>query len=121
MTALVVLALSWSGADAKPPLGKLGELDVTVGKAKRTALVYAPMTAAKTDAPVVFAFHGHGGTAEKASAEFGYHTHWPEAITVYMQGQPIPSTTDPQGKKAGWQHEVGQVIHGVKDRDLEFF
>lgn len=84
----------------------------------REALVHVP-TAAKTDAaPVVFAFHGHGGTMERAAKMFGYHTEWPEAIVVYMQGLKTPGQlTDPEGKKPGWQKTVGDQA----DRDLKFF
>lgn len=93
------------------------QVHVKVGDITRKALVYAPPTASKTEAPVVFAFHGHGGSAENAAKDFNYQKHWPQAITVYMQGLPIPGTTDPAGKRAGWQHEVGEL----EDRDLKFF
>ena len=84
----------------------------------RAALVYAPVTAKTNPAPVVFAFHGHGGTMERASKMFGYHTEWPEAIVVYMQGLNTPGQlTDPEGKKPGWQKTVGDQ----NDRDLKFF
>jgi polyhydroxybutyrate depolymerase len=56
----------------------------------REALVYAPPAAKTTASPVVFAFHGHGGTVDKAAAGFAYQTHWPEAIVVYMQGVNTP-------------------------------
>jgi polyhydroxybutyrate depolymerase len=66
----------------------------------------------------MFVFHGHGGTAKHAATRYAYHKHWPEAITVYPQGLPTPGKlTDPEGKKSGWQHGVGDQ----KDRDLKFF
>ena len=53
-----------------------------------------------------------------AARTFGYHTLWPEAIVVYMQGLNTPGRlTDPEGKKPGWQHAPGQQ----GDRDLKFF
>src|SRR5262245_11759076 len=107
----VVLSLN-SAALAQP---KAKEFRVKVDGANREAIIYAPAAAGK--APVVFAFHGHGGTAAKAADMFHLQKLWPEAIVVYLQGLPIPSNTDPAGKKAGWQHEVGQV----GDRDLKFF
>lgn len=81
----------------------------------RQALVHIP----KTDAPmpVVFTFHGHGGTMGNAARTFGYHTLWPEVIVVYMQGLPTPGMTDPDGKKPGWQKTPGDQ----GDRDLKFF
>jgi len=81
----------------------------------RQALIHVP----KTDPvkPVVFAFHGHGGTMRTAARTFNYHTLWPEAIVVYMQGLPTPGKTDPDGKKPGWQKSPGDQ----GDRDLKFF
>lgn len=84
----------------------------------REALVHIPATAKTNAAPVVFAFHGHGGTMRNAARTFGYHQIWPEAIVVYMQGLNTPGRlTDPEGKKPGWQHSVG----AQGDRDLKFF
>ncbi len=84
----------------------------------RQALVYAPESAVKTDAPLVFAFHGHGGSMRNAAATFNVHKLWPEAIVVYMQGLPTPGVlTDPEGKKNGWQMATGDQ----GDRDLKFF
>ncbi len=99
-------------ADAAPK-----KMEWTVGEAKREAIVYLPVKADKP-APVVFAFHGHGGTATHAAKTFAYQTHWPEAIVVYMQGLPTPGKlTDPEGKKSGWQSSAG----AQGDRDLKFF
>ncbi len=84
----------------------------------REALVYAPAGAATQATPVVFAFHGHGGSMNNAARMFAYHTHWPEAIVVYMQGLNTPGRlTDPNGEKPGWQRTVGDQA----DRDLKFF
>jgi len=84
----------------------------------REALLYVPSKTNNTPEPVIFAFHGHGGTAQHAARVFGFQQHWPEAVVVYMQGIPTPGRlTDPQGKRNGWQHAMGE--HG--DRDLEFF
>ncbi len=84
----------------------------------REALVYAPATARTNPAPVVFAFHGHGGSMRQAARMFRYHTHWPEAIVVYPQGLNTPGRlTDPAGRRSGWQSAVGEQ----DDRDLKFF
>jgi polyhydroxybutyrate depolymerase len=84
----------------------------------RKALVYVPPAATTTDTPLVFAFHGHGGTMLHASRTFAYQKHWPEAMVVYMQGLPTPGAiTDPDGKLPGWQKAVGDQ----GDRDLKFF
>jgi len=84
----------------------------------REALVHIPVTAKTNAAPVVFAFHGHGGSMRNAANMFGYHKIWPAAIVVYMQGLNTPGRlTDPEGKKPGWQHSVG----AQNNRDLKFF
>ena len=90
----------------------------TVDGVTREALVAAPASAKTAPTPVVFAFHGHGGNMNQAARSFGYHTVWPEAIVVYMQGLNTPGKlTDPEGKKPGWQHDIG----AQGDRDLKFF
>jgi polyhydroxybutyrate depolymerase len=111
MFTLPLLALALSAAPEPT------KHEFIVGDDKREALIYVP---AKSDKPppVVFAFHGHGGTARHAARTFAYHTHWPEAVCVYMQGLPTPGQlTDPEGKKAGWQAKAGDQ----GDRDLKFF
>jgi polyhydroxybutyrate depolymerase len=90
----------------------------TVDGAQRVALVCAPAKASTNPPPVVFVFHGHGGTMEGAARMFGIHTLWPEAVVVYPQGLNTPGRlTDPEGKRPGWQHSVG----AQGDRDLKFF
>lgn len=89
-----------------------------VGDATREALVVAPASAAKQASPLVFVFHGHGGTAKNAANKMAVHEHWADAVVVYPQGLPTPGKlTDPEGKKNGWQHAAGDQA----DRDLKFF
>ncbi|MCY2935136.1 MAG: prolyl oligopeptidase family serine peptidase [Planctomycetota bacterium] len=89
-----------------------------VQTAAREALVFAPAKARSEKTPLVFAFHGHGGTMENASIAFHLHTLWPEAIVVYPQGVKTPGRlTDPEGKRTGWQARPGTQ----NDRDLKFF
>jgi polyhydroxybutyrate depolymerase len=84
----------------------------------REALIYLPAKPSETSAPVVFGFHGHGGSMRQAARSFRLHEVWPEAIVVYMQGLPTPGRlTDPEGKRPGWQHDPGDQ----EDRDLKFF
>ena len=85
---------------------------------KRQALVCEPSKKSAARIPLVFDFHGHGGTARHAARTHGLHEAWPEALVVYMQGLNTPGKlTDPEGKKPGWQHGPGDQ----KDRDLKFF
>lgn len=93
------------------------EKEFQVDSVSRKAIIYLPKDSSKA-APVVFAFHGHGGTMQHAARTFAYQTHWPEAIVVYMQGLNTPGKlTDPEGKKSGWQSGPGDQ----QDRDLKFF
>jgi len=96
----------------------LARREWTVDGVARQALVYAPPQATTNALPVIFAFHGHGGTMRFAANKFAIHTHWPAALVVYPQGLNTPGAlVDPDGKQTGWQHAVGD--HG--DRDLKFF
>lgn len=88
-----------------------------VNGVKREAIVYVPEGATTTPAPLVFAFHGHGGSSGQFARSSEFQTAWPQAIVVYPQGLPTAGMTDPQGKKAGWQRGPG----AEGDRDLKFF
>ena len=84
----------------------------------REALIYEPSLSKTQDAPVIFIFHGHGGTMSNAARLFAYQKLWPEAICVYPQGlKTVGRLTDPEGNKSGWQAGIG----GQQDRDLKFF
>jgi polyhydroxybutyrate depolymerase len=90
----------------------------TIDGLERQALVYLPKDGNNEPAPLVFGFHGHGGSMQNADRSFGLQNHWPEAIVVYMQGVPTPGAlTDPEGKRNGWQSSIGDQ----NDRDLKFF
>jgi polyhydroxybutyrate depolymerase len=68
--------------------------------------------------PVVFVFHGHGGTSQNVARRFRIHELWPEAVVVYMQGIPgVVGIRDTEAKQNGWQKSPGEV----GDRDIKFF
>jgi len=95
----------------------LADWSLPVDSVERTALVAKP-TKASQAAPLVFAFHGHGGSAKQAARSMPIHKHWPEALVIYPQGLPTAGKlTDPEGKRAGWQMAEGTQ----GDRDLKFF
>lgn len=90
----------------------------TLDGTEREALVAAPSKTGEGKPPLIFAFHGHGGTMAHAARSFRIHELWPEAVVVYPQGLPTPGRlSDPEGKKAGWQSGAGEQ----GDRDLKFF
>jgi len=85
---------------------------------EREGLVHVPANATTQPVPIVFAFHGHGGSMRQAARSFALHTLWPEALVVYLQGLNTPGKlTDLEGRRAGWQHDRGEQ----GDRDLKFF
>jgi polyhydroxybutyrate depolymerase len=90
---------------------------------KRGALVFAPApTTGAIKHPLVFAFHGHGGTMLSFSQMVHIHTIWKEAVVVYPQGligRPVPNDT--QGLHPGWQLEANQTDGNVGNKDLDFF
>lgn len=105
-------------ADAFGQNGTTQIKDWEVDGVLRKALVYIPKGINATAAPVIFAFHGHGGTMENMFRSRGFEKLWPETIVICPQGLNTPGAlTDPEGKKSGWQKEVGVLT----DRDLKFF
>lgn len=92
------------------------EITVKVDDVDRTALVIAPENAAKVEAPLVLAFHGHGGNSRQAARSFDVSKHWPAAIVVYPQGLNTVTKNDPKGERPGWQNV--RSLNG--DRDLKF-
>jgi polyhydroxybutyrate depolymerase len=110
------LAKSATNLRARSVSVDLKRMEWKIGEATREALVYVPE--ASKDAPLVFVWHGHGGTMKHASASFALHKLWPEAIVVYPQGLPTSGKiVDPEGKLPGWQFNPGEN----EDRDLKFF
>jgi polyhydroxybutyrate depolymerase len=98
--------------------GPLVEREWVVDGVVRRALIAEPEAKAGQAGPLVFAFHGHGGTMQSAARSFPIRDFWPEALVVYPQGLKTPGKlTDPEGERPGWQH-------GAEDqggRDLNFF
>lgn len=95
----------------------LVETLVAAGK-ERTALIFAP-TQRSSGPPLVFLFHGRGGTAEGAAQRMPFHRYWPEALVAFAQGLPPgqPAIHDPEGKRPAWQRLPGEL----GDRDVLFF
>ena len=113
MLLAVALCSFAYGADK----GALERMEWQIEGVTRDALIYVPVNAKEQDTPLLFDFHGHGGTAKNAATRHNFQQRWPEAMVVYMQGLPTAGKTDPQGVKPGWQARVGDL----NDRDLKFF
>jgi len=113
---ILAIALLWLPTTAlAADKVELKKVTWKVGDDTREAMVYNPSGKAK---PVIFAWHGHGGTANFSVRKFDFHTLWPEAVVIYPQGLPTPAPlVDPDGKRSGWQKSVGDQ----GDRDLKFF
>ena len=95
---------------------KIENREWRVGGVKRTAVVVLP---AKTQgAPIVFGFHGHGGTGGYCARRWNLQALWPEAIFVYPDGLPTKTPRDPEGGKPGWMMFGGGLL---PNRDLAFF
>ena len=68
--------------------------------------------------PLVFAFHGHGGTGKNFDRKMDIEGKWPQAIVVYPDGLVgHKGKTDPNGTKPGWQTLPGET----GDEDLAFY
>lgn len=112
--APIIRATSTGGASA----AAAGERTWTARGLERKGIV-CPPTRSSGDggAPVVFVFHGHGGTAKFAQRGWQVEAKWPEAVVVYLQGLPSKGITDPAGEKNGWETQR----NSDPDRDLAFF
>ena len=90
----------------------------SVNGKQRKALVYFPSDVTNKAAPVIFAFHGHGGTMLNMYTTRSFQKLWPEAIVICPQGlNTVGLLIDPEGKKSGW------VVSSdfENNRDLQFF
>nr|WP_197718653.1 prolyl oligopeptidase family serine peptidase [Pedobacter schmidteae] len=122
LSCLLLSVASSFGQDAKLQGGKKGGAPVLmewkIGDTTRKALVYLPPGAKTNSTPVIFAFHGHGGTMSNMYTTRRFDLLWPEAIFICPQGLNTPgSLVDQEGRFPGWQKGPGVL----DDRDLKFF
>jgi len=83
-----------------------------VGSATRQAIVRLPDKV--EGAPLLLAFHGHGGRVERTARTWKVDTAWPEAVVVFLQGVPTATRNDPEGRRPGWK------MVGLANADLDF-
>jgi polyhydroxybutyrate depolymerase len=88
-------------------------IHVTVDGVDRVAYAFAPSQRTTQKPPVLFMFHGHGGSAERCIDRFGVEKRWPEAVVVYCDGLPV-KTGGGDGK--GWEIDGSE-----QNRDIKFF
>ena len=93
------------------------EKEWVIDGVSRQALLSLPQIPTDKSTPIIFVFHGHGGTMHSSVQRYNFHVQWPDAAVIYMQGLPTPGKYDPEGLKTGWQQRKGDH----KDRDLLFF
>lgn len=112
-TLLIFICIGTSLAQDLPKT-----LEWTINGQTRKALVYIPATAKTKLTPIIFAFHGHGGTMLNMYRTRGFEKLWPDAIFVCPQGLNTKGVlTDPEGKKSGWV----MTNQDDSNRDLQFF
>lgn len=100
------------------PTFGLDSISFNVNGVTRKAEIYSPIIQNYEFAPVVFVFHGHGGSMDSAALRFNIEKYWPEAIVIYPQGLNTPTNlVDKEGKSSGWQ----STIMDQNGRDIEFF
>jgi polyhydroxybutyrate depolymerase len=113
MRLMTVLALLLAAGFASA-----GErLVLSVDGVEREALLFPPATETAGTVPVVFLFHGHGGTGAGFAGKFDLHAHWPEALIIAPQGLPTRTRNDPKGRRSGWFARLSDDVN----RDLRFF
>lgn len=111
-----VLCATTLCANAQTTDRRYETMEWTIRDTLRRASVFVPAdTPSDHGAPLVFVFHGRGGTAEGASRRMYVHEFWSEAIVVYPQGLRTVGGVVASGN--GW------VVPDTEDcgRDIEFF
>jgi len=87
---VVFILLALTSALHAQSSSSLLEMKWNVNDEERTGLVHLPVLDKGLQAPLVFVWHGHGGSSRGAARQFRIHQHWPAAIVVYPQGLPTP-------------------------------
>lgn len=114
LTSLLFVAQTTAAEPRNPE-----RMEWTIDGVKREADVFLVKSEKNEPAPLVFGFHGHGGSMRNAARSFRLHDVWPEAFVVYMQGLNTPGKlTDPEGKKSKRLNECGDGTEWGKNCTL---
>lgn len=91
------------------------KMEWSVSGIKRNALVYVPSGKSSIPRPIIFLFHGHGGSMENVFYSRRFDMLWPEAIFVCPQGlNTVSALVDPKGEFPGW------LLQTENNRDIDF-
>ena len=119
LKCLLILALAFGCL--RPATAAVTDREWEIDGAGRTGIVCTPESGVQQPAegwPLVFVFHGHGGSAQQIRRQFQTDTLWPAAVVVYLQGLPtVGQLTDPQGARAGWDC----VSEPDKNKDIRLY
>ena len=105
--AILLTAFIFASAEVVEPQ----IISVNCGSGTRYAKLYQPQQKSRKSVPLVFAFHGRGGSMHKAAENIAIHNYWPEAMVVYPHGMWCDE---------GLREGLGWVI-SEQSRDLEMF
>ena len=86
-------------------------ITVDCGGVTRYAKLYVPENVGDSKLPLIFVFHGRGGSMHGVAKNIAIHNHWPDAMVVYPQGMWC---------EGGYKDGFGWVIDS-QSRDLEMF
>ncbi|MEW5849583.1 MAG: hypothetical protein AB2A00_12265 [Myxococcota bacterium] len=92
------------------------QLSLTAGGLRREAMVVVGKKVAGA-APVVFAWHGFGGSPEDLAPAVHAEEHWEDAVVVLPRGMDRTIPKFGEVKRPGWQILVGEL----GGRDLALF
>jgi|WetSurMetagenome_2_1015567.scaffolds.fasta_scaffold02994_2 polyhydroxybutyrate depolymerase len=95
----------------KSSFPQLSEGSIIIDKTERTYLIYSPKTDSGKILPLVFVFHGGGGTAKNIMKENGFNdiSEKEKFIVVY-----------PNGMNKGWNDGRKEPVEKTKYNDIEF-
>jgi poly(3-hydroxybutyrate) depolymerase/sugar lactone lactonase YvrE len=111
---VAVPAALFFGSSLRPAAARV-TVKVMVDGVARRALVDPGLKATTTPSPLLFYFHGFGGSAELGASNRRFSAAWPEATIVYPQGLIYRDPND-GSMDDGWQFHPGQS----DDRDVRF-
>ena len=109
LAALLTLLFAFISASAEEVEPQI--ITVKCSSGTRYEKLYQPQQKSRKAVPLVFVFHGRGGSMHGAAKNMAIHNYWPEAMVVYPHGMWCDE---------GLREGLGWVIN-EQSRDLEMF